>query len=202
MKIKIMSSGIYFFNTDDFSVHENTKGKLLSLKGQQKGLHLILFYSKECQFCDKFLAQFKQLPNLILGCKFAMVNINQNKEIVQMSKETLAPISYVPDVLLYVNGLPYIRYDGPSEVANIKEFIVDIYQKLQKTSFLQEGVNGVATEQEPIDEMSYSSGGKTAHSGGGSEIPEYTIGKPLSGRSSDVYGKCYLNFDSAYVSSS
>ena len=62
-----MSSGIFFFNTDDFFLKDGSKGKLLGLKGQVNGLHLILFYSKECKFCDKFLAQFKQLPNLILG---------------------------------------------------------------------------------------------------------------------------------------
>jgi thiol-disulfide isomerase/thioredoxin len=200
-----MSSGIFFFNSDDFTLRETAKGKLLALEGQSKGLNLILFYSKECQFCDKFLAQFKQLPNLILGCKFAMVNINQNKEIVNMSKNTLAPITYVPDVILYVNGLPYIRYDGPSEMQHIKDFIVDIYQKLQKTSFLQEQQN-MSQSGENADHSQKLSDGKSigfANQGETSQndIPEYTIGKPLSGSSKDVYGKCYLNFDSAYVSS-
>ena len=201
-----MSSGIFFFNTDDFFLKDGSKGKLLGLKGQVNGLHLILFYSKECKFCDKFLAQFKQLPNLILGCKFAMVNINQNREIVEMSKNTLAPISYVPDVILYVNGLPYIRYDGPSEMQNIKDFIVDVYQKLQKTSFLNESHNNNSmmdpnqNRNVPNQSIPYETNG--FQKGGAEKIPEYTIGKPLCGSSKDVYGKCYLNFDSAYVSSS
>ena len=201
-----MSSGIFFFNSDDFTLRDTAKGKLLALEGQSKGLHLILFYSKECQFCDKFLAQFKQLPNLILGCKFAMVNINQNKNIINMSKNTLAPITYVPDVILYVNGLPYIRYDGPSDMQHIKDFIVDIYQKLQKTSFLQEQENTSANSgsstysQKLSDGKSIGFGNQSDRNDG--EIPEYTIGKPLSGSAKDVYGKCYLNFDSAYVSSS
>lgn len=200
-----MSSGIFFFNSDDFTLRETAKGKLLALEGQSKGLNLILFYSKECQFCDKFLAQFKQLPNLILGCKFAMVNINQNKEIVNMSKNTLAPITYVPDVILYVNGLPYIRYDGPSEMQHIKDFIVDIYQKLQKTSFLQEQQNTSQSDQNTNHSQKLSDSKSIGFANQGettqNDIPEYTIGKPLSGSSKDVYGKCYLNFDSAYVSS-
>ena len=201
-----MSSGIFFFNSDDFTLRDTAKGKLLALEGQSKGLHLILFYSKECQFCDKFLAQFKQLPNLILGCKFAMVNINQNRDLVNMSKNTLAPITYVPDVILYVNGLPYIRYDGPSEMQHIKDFIVDIYQKLQKTSFLQEQQNAPQSNANVPPPQKLSDGKSFGFSNQGEmnrdEIPEYTIGKPLSGSSREIYGKCYLNFDSAYVSSS
>lgn len=198
-----MSSGIFFFTTDDFTIKESSKGKLLGLKGNSNGLQLILFYSKECQFCDQFLAQFKQLPNVILGCQFVMVNINQNKEIVNMSKQTLAPISYVPDVILYVNGLPYIRYDGPSEIQQIKEFIVHIYEKLQKTSFLQENYGGAKNESPAniSDSTSVGFGPNTVQKAK-EQIPEYTIGKPLCGSSKDVYGKCYLNFDSAYVSSS
>jgi len=32
-------------------------------------------------------------------------------------------------------------------------------------------------------------------------IPEYTVGKPLCGSSRDVYGRCYLEFDNAYINS-
>ena len=191
-----MASGIYFLNEDDFILRENTKGKLLGIKENFNGLTLLLFYSRECQFCEKLLAQFKQLPSLIMGCKFGMVNINQNPSVVDISKTTISPITYVPDLILYVNGLPYMRYDGPGEIENIKEFIVDIYQKLQKTSFLQ---NQNSQHQSSSRENEIQQG--MAHSEAEEEIPAYSVGKPLCGTSKDAYGKCYLDFDDAYISS-
>lgn len=181
--------GIYFFNNDDFIVRQNMKGKLLTFTEEYKGLYLVLFYSRECKYCDQLMTEFKQLPQSIMGCRFVMVNINQNPEIVEKSKQTISPISYVPDLILYVNGLPYIRYDGPNEVNEIKRFIIDISNKLEKTSFLTEERQEqppqmIEQEMKPED-----------------VIPEYTVGKPLCGSSRDVYGRCYLEFDNAYISS-
>ena len=181
--------GIYFFNNDDFTVRQNMKGKLLTFTEEYKGLYLVLFYSRECKYCDQLMTEFKQLPQSIMGCRFVMVNINQNPEIVEKSKETISPITYVPDLILYVNGLPYIRYDGPNEVNEIKRFIIDISNKLEKTSFLTEEKQ----EQHPpqiVEEIKPED-----------VIPEYTVGKPLCGSNRDVYGRCYLEFDNAYVSS-
>jgi len=192
-----MSSGIYFLNEDDFILRENTKGKLLGIKENFNGLTLLLFYSRECQFCEKLLAQFKQLPSLIMGCKFGMVNINQNPTVVDISKTTISPITYVPDLILYVNGLPYMRYDGPGEIENIKEFIVDIYQKLQKTSFLQ-NQNGQHQSSTTENEIQTTT---SSYAEIENEIPAYSVGKPLCGTSKDAYGKCYLDFDDAYIAS-
>ncbi len=187
-----MNGGIYFFNNDDFIIKENMKGKLLSFAEESKGLYLVLFYSKECPHCDKLLTEFKQLPNLINGCKFVMVNINKNPGLIEKSKMTISPITYVPDVILYVNGLPYIRYDGPSELELIKNFILDIYQKLQKTSFLNEGT----TQQKQMPQQQNT---PSIQKPPEEEIPSYCIGKPVCGNAKDAYGKCYLEFDNAYV---
>lgn len=180
--------GIYFFNNDDFTVRHNQKGKLLTFTEEYKGLYLVLFYSKECKYCDQLMTQFKQLPQSIMGCRFVMVNINQNPEIVEKSKQTISPISYVPDLILYVNGLPYVRYDGPNELNDIKQFILDISSKLEKTSFL--------SEERPPDEIQEQHINIEENA-----IPEYTVGMPLCGSSKDVYGRCYLEFDNAYITS-
>lgn len=127
-------SGILFLGGDDFCVRAGEKGNMLCLSGW-KGLTLVMFYSKECQFCHKLINKFKQLPTIVNGCKFAMCCINRHFDIVEKSKNTIAPIEYVPDVILFVDGAPYIRYDGPHEVEDIKAFIFNVYEKLQKTCF-------------------------------------------------------------------
>lgn len=183
--------GIYFFNNNDFTVRQNMKGKLLTFTEEYKGLYLVLFYSRECKYCDQLMAEFKQLPQNIMGCRFVMVNINQNPEIIEKSKQTVSPITYVPDLILYVNGLPYIRYDGPNDVNEIKNFIKDISTKLEKTSFLMEEQN----QNHPQEEIPRNVVPEQ------DIIPEYTVGKPLCGSNRDVYGRCYLDFDNAYINS-
>ena len=191
-------SGIYFFNNNDFTLKQNMKGKLLSFSEDYRGIYLVLFYSRECKYCDELLSEFKQLPKMILGCKFVMVNINQNPEIIEKSKQTISPISYVPDLILYVNGLPYIRYDGPNDLDSIKNFVMDISGKLEKTSFLSEDAppsSDAIPNQGPVEMNT------TAKFRNDDFIPEYSVGRPLSGSNKDVYGKCYLGFDTAYISS-
>jgi len=193
-----MSSGIYFFNNNDFTVRQNRTGKLLCFSEDYKGMYLVLFYSKECKYCDDLMSEFKQLPKMILGCKFVMVNINQNPEIIQKSKESISPITYVPDLILYVNGMPYIRYDGPNKLDHIKNFVMDISNKLEKTPFM----NGNEQQQQPVDRPNpVDAPPAQLYNSMDEGIPEYTIGKPLCGSNKDVYGKCYLGFDSAYITS-
>jgi thiol-disulfide isomerase/thioredoxin len=193
-----MSSGIYFFNNNDFTIRQNTKGKLMCFTEEYKGLYLVLFYSKECKYCDELMSEFKQLPTMILGCKFVMVNINHNPEIIQKSKQSISPITYVPDLILYVNGLPYIRYDGPNKLENIKDFVMDIANKLEKTSFMSDEISNVPTKfEQPVEQQPQQQHIQYPENA----IPEYTIGKPLCGSNKDIYGKCYLGFDSAYITS-
>jgi len=91
-----------------------------------------------------------------------------------MSKKTIAPIEYVPYVVLYVNGIPFMRYDGPQDDREIRNFVTDVANQLQtKEKFSSEKV-------------------KQNDKG----IPAYTIGKPLIGCADNV---CYLEFDEAYT---
>jgi hypothetical protein len=114
--------------------------------------------------------------------------------IIEKSKSTVAPITYVPDVILYVNGMPYVRYDGAHEIEHIKNFIITIYQKIQKTSFIdgtKENYQNNTNNPENQDNKQYTQ--EPA-----SEIPAYTLGKPLCGNNKKD-GVCYLNFQKAYV---
>ena len=184
-------NGILFLGEGDFALRRGEQGNLLSLVPDLRSLVLILFYSNECPHCDSLINKFKQLPQLIHGCLFAMVNINRNMSIVEKSQQTVAPITYVPDMILYVHGNPYIRYDGSHDITAIRNFISEVYQKIQKTPFI-----------EPSNKTSSSppQNHKPKATTDAVEIPAYTIGKPFSGdRKSDRL--CYLSFDHAYVSS-
>lgn len=164
-------SGLLFLSSNDFFVDQGQKGKILCCK--LKGFSLILFYSTQCQHCQTFIHKFKKLPGAVNGCNFAMINVSKNKDVVYMSKETIAPLQYVPYILLYVDGKPFVRYDGPHDENELAKFVYEIAQKVQE--------NKKVTTHEKVKEVKNS-------------IPEYCIAKPYS----DEDLRYYLKFDEAY----
>ena len=166
-------SGLLFLSSEDFSVVKGNKGNILC--HSIPGFSLILFYSTQCVHCQNLIPLFKKLPGTIGGCQFGMINVSSNKQCVQMSKDTIAPISYVPYIVLYIQGKPFMRYNGPHDAEEIKRFVIEVANKIQsKQTFSSENV------KEPQN---------------GKGIPEFSIGKPLYGQDDDV---CYLNFNDAY----
>lgn len=157
---------------DDFFIDEGHGGKVLCTK--IRGMCLMLFYSTRCVYCKKLIPIFKNLPNYFNGAFFAMANISRLKDLCKESKDTNTPIIYVPYILLYVDHKPYMKYNGPHDINEIKKFVIEASQSIQKKNSF-----GRTPEQENRKS---------------NEIPEYTVGKPLCGD-----GKCYLNFDDAYT---
>jgi hypothetical protein len=164
-------NGLLFLSSEDFSITKGNKGNILC--HGIPGFSLILFYSTQCHHCEKLIPLFKKLPGTLGGCQFGMINVSSNKKCVQMSNDTVAPIAYVPYIILYIQGKPFMRYNGPHEVEEIRRFVIEVANKVQnKQKFTSETVKD--------DKKS---------------IPEYTIGVPLCGPDNNV---CYLEFDNAY----
>lgn len=164
-------SGLLFLTHEDFSIGKSDDGPILC--NSIKGLSLILFYSTQCTYCQKFIPIFKRLPGSINGCQFGMINISQNKPTVLMSRQTISPITYVPLIILYFNGKPYMIYTGPYDENEIKRFVIEV-------------ANSIINRQKIVNEEKVKNTGKG--------IPEYTIGHPLCGDDE----RCYLEFDEAY----
>jgi len=165
-------SGLLFLQSGDFSIQTGTKGDILC--NSIRGISLILFYSTKCEHCQALIPVFKRLPGTIGGCQFGMINVTMEKDIVRMSASSIMPIKYVPLIVLFVQGKPFIRYDGPHEDSEIRKFLVEVTSKLQtKEKFSSDKVKEGKSDK---------------------EIPAYTVGHPLYGQD-DVY---YLEFDEAY----
>lgn len=176
-------SGLLFLNADDFHNQNSSKGILLCNNIQ--GFSLILFYSTQCEYCKDLLPIFKQLPGVVGGCQFGMINVSHNKKCVMMSKNTIAPISEVPYIILYVNGKPYMRYKGPHDGREISRFIVEVAKKVQSDG---EHTNNTQSSTSNRQEQKGVENTKSV-------IPSYTIGVPLKGDDEKV---CYLEFNNAY----
>ena len=167
-------NSLQLLSRENFRLENSESGKILATS--IPGFSLVLFYSKSCKYCHDFLPIFKSLPSKIRNCQFGIVNVSQNVDIINMSKQTNVHIRYVPYVILYLNGKPLVRYDGERSEAQVIKFIMEIMAKINKKQF-----------RTPAQSSSRQN-----------DIPIYSIGKPKC--DGDV---CYLDFSSAYnVSSS
>ena len=169
-------SGLLFLTADDFQLVKGAKGNIMCNSIQ--GFSLILFYSTQCSHCQELIPVFKQLPGTVGGCQFGMINVSHNKQCVMMSRNTIAPIEVVPYIILFINGKPYMRYQGPNTQAEITRFIVEVSQNIQSKQKL--------IKQDVKKDVHYPPNGG---------IPAYAAGQPLFGLNDKV---CYLEFNDAY----
>ena len=203
-----MSTGLLFLDSDDYYRTEGQKGPILCHK--IKGLSLIFYYSTECPHCQSFIPEFKKLPGRIGGCQFGMVNVNKNVKLIKLSQNTIAPIQFVPYIMLYVDGKPFIRYDGEHNLGMIMDFIVDVNKKLQqREQFLnqerqkqmammqQKGMQGIQQGfKQNQNEMEFKEiNGIPLRVNNKDKIPAYTIGIPK--KDDELF---YLEYNEAYQS--
>jgi thioredoxin-like negative regulator of GroEL len=170
-------SGLLFLTSDDFNVSKGTRGNILC--NLIHGYSLILFYSPQCPHCQKLIPIFRKLPGTINGCQFGMVNVSTNKKCVDMSSATIAPIEYVPYIVFYVNGRPYMNYKGPADIHDIKNFIISLTDKIQNNKIFSSSQNQPMISNELAKHTSHAC----------------TIGQPLYGDEEVTY----LPFKTAYI---
>jgi thioredoxin-like negative regulator of GroEL len=165
-------NGLLYLTSEDFNkTTQNGKNMMVH---SITGFSLILFYSNHCKFCPEYTALFRMLPGSVSGCQFGILNVDSNKDFINHSKNTISQINYVPFILLYVNGVPFMKYNGPATIQELSRFIVEVSKNLQQRQKFSPDV----VKKDP--------------SGG---IPAYTIGHPLK------HMVCFLEFEEAYDSS-
>ena len=178
-------STIIFLTNDDFSVQVINNVKYLC--SNIKGISVLLFYSTRCGYCQDLIPTFKKLPRVIPNCQFAIVNIDLNKQVIEMSKQTIDPIKYVPYIVFYANRRPIIKYSGPYHIEKISKFVTDVSRTLSVQNFFTQEQD--TKKQKPEK-----------------EIPAFTIGHPYSAsthkRNDETFicndGVCYLEDLDAY----
>ena len=169
-------SGLLFLSSDDFRVITGVKGNIMCTN--IRGISLILFYSSNCKYCKSLIPLFKGMPGKISGCQFGMINVDQNKNCVIMSRDTIAPIEFVPYILLFIDGKPYMRYEGPYDQKEIVGFIIEVSKNFTKRNKNQQH------NQQHNQQPKRKSG----------TIPAYCTGIPICGEDN----VCYLDFGKAY----
>lgn len=134
-------NGLLFLTEKDFGKGITASGKNVITLPTISGFSLVLFYSTQCENCKELIPIFKKLPGKIGGCQFGIINIIQNKKVIHMCKNTVTPIKYVPFMLLFFKGKPYMKYNGPYDIDEIARFVMDVSSKVMKSGKITMGGN-------------------------------------------------------------
>lgn len=171
-------SNLIFLRGQDFYNDQGSKGKILC--NNQKGLCLVLFHAdaSQCAHCEETIPEFKKLPYRMPGVKFALCNVNKDRDIVKLSAGTNTSLEYVPYLVLYANGRPIMRYDGERKLQSMLEFLTDVVNRLQNQKSFSENKN-VRVE---------------------SDVTTYQTGKEYNLHCDPDRGICYLQQGEAYPS--
>ena len=131
-----------YLSTDNFEIKQGQKGLILCNK--LDGVSIVLFYSNDCNYCKPLLPKFRNLASTITGIKFGIVNLSKNLSLIHMAKQTIDPIYYVPYIVLYVNGKPHLRYEGPNDEIELQKFILKVGASIQTKKEFHENISEVS----------------------------------------------------------
>lgn len=167
-------NSLLFLSEQDFSIQQGKKGRILC--NNLPGVSLVLFFSKQCPHCTDVFPVFAALPHAIPGCQFAILNISMFPGVAQKAQQTIAPITHVPFIILYVNGRPFMKYNGQKSYEDISNFVNEVLQRIQSTRNFSSNQSQIRVED--------------------NDIPEYASGIPFN---MVCEGEtCYLTFNEAY----
>ena len=164
---------IFYLSYGDFHIQQGTNSPLLC--HGMNHISMIMFHSTQSSYSQQIAPIFKMLPQAIRGCQFGIINIGQHMNLVQMAAQTNTPIEYVPLIIMYVNGIPYMEYKGPADLENMRQFIITQYNAIEKQiSFTNQDNTSVYSHQATQQQNVYYDHTKK-------RIPQFSLGSPLYG---------------------
>lgn len=115
----------------NFNIIKTPKGDLVEYV--DKELTVILFYKNEenSKFSDEFKRVFAEIEETEFECKFGTINVDEYPEQLELASKTKTPINYVPYVVVYAQGRPYMSYSGKIDSVELVKLIT--YVQLMQT---------------------------------------------------------------------
>lgn len=167
-------NNIIYCNDEDFYLVKGQSGKVLLCNSKYKdGPFFLFFFSTKCANCDTGMEAFTRLvrkfpPHI----KFGAININEFPTIISKSAQSCTPLEYVPYLVLYFKGKPFMRYDGEMDTNEMMTFLADAIKIIdQKKEFIKSS----GTEE---------------------KVPEYAGGIPYNIVCNK--NRCYIKYNDVY----
>ncbi len=146
-----MSNNFYYLSHEDFYIDPNgMKGPVLC--NTTEGICVVLFHAEQgrCTHCEEAIPEFKKLPRMFPSVIFGMCNLNKYPKVYSMSKETIVPFKYVPYIILYYNGRPFMRYEGEKTATEMAEFVQEVMQRIHSTKTFVDKKGFKVESEQPV----------------------------------------------------
>lgn len=161
-------------------------GKQQKSLGINLGGNVLVFCKmQKCENCEKFEPIFYQLPLKNNKVTYAIIDISQYREVIEMSRGTNTPIQAVPLLILFINGRPHAKFNGTIHIQSIDNFI----NKALANAPPEYNTTGYQPHQSQQQQQAqYNTGISQGHSGFNPQIEgRYTTPPPGVPGSNKVY---------------
>lgn len=111
---------IYQLREENFRLVGHSKKSLVI---NVPGVVLVFFKMARCDGCRDFTPIFERLAGTDTRLKYAVVNLDDNRNVVKMSHSSTTPIQTVPYILMYVDTKPKAIYKGKRDIPSLQSFI-------------------------------------------------------------------------------
>ena len=111
---------------DNFYVMGN---KIKTLMLNIPGNVLVLFKAQDMN-SNQFQPVFNSLVSSDHRVAYADIDLNYNRRVINMSRDTTTPISGVPLLIMYINQKPYSKFNGNQNIQALSNFITTSLQSV------------------------------------------------------------------------
>jgi thiol-disulfide isomerase/thioredoxin len=110
-----------YYTDREFYIDKGLRGLVLCTRAKE--LVLMMFEKPGCPYCTGAKPILARLAEHWAGTlRVRSVNLHTYPSLIDMSQQTIAPLTMVPTIILYTNGRPYVMYDGDITEPGLFEF--------------------------------------------------------------------------------
>ncbi len=147
-------NGLLHLGEKDFYIEQGQKGPVVCTS--LKGIVFVFFHADkgQCHHCDLADPEFSQLPQFVSGSKFACCNLYRCPMLQQKSLQTITPFKKVPAFIVFVNGKPFMNYEGERTLKHFAEFMQNVFKILNKQQSFNNGQK-TSSNVEPVEKTPF-----------------------------------------------
>lgn len=172
-------NSVVVLTNQNFKLGRSRSDNKLLLFNTLDHMSVVLFYSQTCEYCPAYVDRMIDLTNRVGNCTFCICNVDDYPSIIQLSNQSDMPLTYVPYVVLFIRGMPIMRYDGQPEINEMILFIQRAADHIRQHFMTSNGQLDIP-EASDVNTLA---------------IPEYSLGRPMKGTSRTR--RCYLKMSNA-----
>jgi hypothetical protein len=103
--------------------HFTLRGRHTKTLGINVPGNVLVLYMMDDANSKQFFPVFAQLASKDRRVNYAIVDVGVHRDIVVQSRQTTTAIQNVPSLILYIDGLPHVRFNGQKSIQALENFL-------------------------------------------------------------------------------